>query len=485
MRLYKSFFILLLSVSQCLFSYSQSSLNTEVGKLKADKSLQHASWSICVLSALRDTTIYEHNSHLSLVPASTLKTITTGAALAILGTEFKFKTKIQYSGLFDILTGTINGDIYIIGGGDPTLDSKYFSSNSTLTDKWAAILKNKGIKTVTGKVIADARIFEKNTIPSQWIWSDIGNYFGAGASGLSYHDNSYTVHLNSGILGTKTTIAKTSPYISNLNIHNNVVARGRKDSAYIYGAPYSYHRIIEGSIPPNRNNFKVKGSIPDPALFCAQELTKSLTKAEISVSGKATTVRILKESKLFTKTSTQKLHTHLSPNLEKIVYWCNLKSINLYAEHLLKYIAYNKIGVGTEQAGTKVIIDYWKSKGVDISGWTMHDGSGLSRSNIITTKTQAEILRAISNEKTFSAFYNSLPIAGKSGSLYKMCKGSLAENNLRAKSGYLTLARGYTGYVKNKNGELLCFSVLANNYECSPAAMRRRLERILIAIADL
>src|ERR1043165_2686722 len=113
----------------------------------------------------------------------------------------------------------------------------------------------------------------------------------------------------------------------------------------------------------------------------------------------------------------------------------------------------------------------------------MNDGSGLARANVITTKTQAEILRMMSRDKNFSAFYNSLPVAGRSGSLGGLCDGTIAENNLRAKSGYITRARGYTGYVKNKKGELLCFSVLANNYECSPTEMKLKLEKILVAIA--
>ena len=157
----------------------------------------------------------------------------------------------------------------------------------------------------------------------------------------------------------------------------------------------------------------------------------------------------------------------------------------MYAEHLMKYIAFKKTGLGSTAEGVKIISNFWKDKGVDIGGLTMNDGCGLARANVITTKTQTQILRVLSKEKNFNSFYNSLPIAGKLGSLGGLCEGTVAENNLRAKSGYITGARGYCGYVKNKKGELLCFSVLANNYECSPTEMKRKLEKILVAIAEM
>jgi len=91
----------------------------------------------------------------------------------------------------------------------------------------------------------------------------------------------------------------------------------------------------------------------------------------------------------------------------------------------------------------------------------------------------------MAKDKNFNAFYNSLPIAGKAGSLGGLCAGTFADNNLRAKSGYITRARGYAGYVKNRKGELLCFSVLANNYNCTPTEMKLKLEKLMVAIAEL
>ena len=478
--------LLIGSLFLAVISNAQS-LNKEIESLKKDEALKHATWSIYVVNSKTDSVLADYNGNVSLIPASTLKIVTTSAALGMLGSDYVFKTQLQYDGILDTVSGVLKGNIYIVGGGDPTLESAYFKEKKdTLStiEKWALILKGKGIKKITGSIIGDADIFEDNTLPSQWIWGDIGNYFGAGASGLSYHDNKYFVNFKSGSVGTKTTINSIKPDVKDLQFVNDVAAGGNDDSAFIYGAPYSFYRKAEGTIPPNKKNYEVEGSLPDPALACAQALEDALKKTGVSISEKSTTTKKLKEAGNYKITAKKNLYVHYSPTLDKIVYWTNLKSINLYAEHLLKFMSYKKTGFGTEAKGIELVLAYWKDRGVDVGGFTMTDGCGLSRANVITTKTETQILLKMTKDKNFDAFYKSFPIAGKSGSLGGLCDGTFAENNLRAKSGYINMARGYTGYVKNRKGDLLCFSVIANNYECSATEMKRKLERLLIAIAE-
>ncbi|MGZ4054734.1 MAG: D-alanyl-D-alanine carboxypeptidase/D-alanyl-D-alanine endopeptidase [Bacteroidia bacterium] len=484
----KQFFIFLSFFLSFGFSYSQNSkLNAAIENLKKDDALKHAVWSVCVMNTKKDSAITEYNSNISLVPASTMKIITTSAALSILGSDFKFETKIQYDGVLDTIAGVLKGNLYIVGGGDPTLESEFFKDkkdSTTVVQKWALLLKARGIKKIEGAVVGDASIFEDNMVPSQWIWGDMGNYFGAGACGLTYHDNKYTIFFKSGAAGTPTSINKIEPLIPDLQIINNVTSGGIDDNAFIYGGIYSNYRMAQGTIPANKNNYEVDGSIPDPALFCAQAFEQALKDNNISVSGKANTVRTLKELSSYVPATKKTLFTNYSPTLDKIVYWTNLKSLNLYAEHLLKYICYKKTGMGKETEGTMIITNFWKDKGVDVSGFFMNDGCGLARANVITTKTETQVLRMMISDKNYKAFYESLPVAGKSGSMGSLCEGTCAENNMHAKTGYITRARGYAGYVKNKKGELLCFSLLANNYDCTPTEMKVKLEKILVAIAE-
>ena len=479
------FTILILLQITFLNSQTISKLDIEIEKIKNDPDLKSATWSICIMPIEKDTILAEYNSSISLIPASTLKIVTTGASLLLLGSDFKFETRLQYDGIFDTLSGTIKGNLYIIGGGDPSIDSEYFANKNdslSASDKWARILQKNGIKTIEGSIIADASIFENNLIPSQWIWADIGNYFGAGASGLSYHDNKYSLYMKSGAIGSKVEITKKIPEIKGLELINNVTSNGEDDNAFIYGAPYSFFREIQGTIPAHKNNYEIEGSMPDPALFCAQSLEHSLNKIGIKCKKESTTNRILKEEAKIQIIKKYNLHTHYSPPLKEIIYWTNYKSNNMYAEHLLKYIAYKKNGIGKENLGTEMVTKLWGDKGVDINGFFMTDGSGLSRSNGITTKTEAQILRLMANERDFKIYYESFPIAGLPGPLDNFCEGTFAQDNLRAKSGYIERVRGYAGYIKSKKGKLLCFSFLINNYDCTPEKMKKKIEKLLIAI---
>jgi D-alanyl-D-alanine carboxypeptidase/D-alanyl-D-alanine-endopeptidase (penicillin-binding protein 4) len=462
-------------------------LSAEIEKLKKDPDMLHAAWGLCVLDAKSGKTISEYNSQASLTPASTLKVVTTAAALSILGPGFRYETTLEYDGTLDTVTGILKGNVYIRGGGDPSLGSELFRvKNDTLvTDKWAMLLKAKGIRQVDGAVIGDAEVFEDEMIPSTWIWGDIGNYFGAGASGLTFMDNKYTAFFKSGTAGDTTSITKISPEVPGLYLRNMVTSGGSGDNAFIYGAPYDFSRYVTGTVPAGRMNYEVDGSIPDPPLFCAQMLEVAMKREGITLAHSATTVRQLKFDGQYKKGKRSVIDTHYSPTLDKIVYYTNLKSNNLFAEHLMKTIAWKKTGYGTDTAGKTAILNYWSSKGIDTKGLYMTDGCGLSRANTITAAQLAGMLRAAKGESYFNPFYASLPVAGRSGSLGSLCVGTCAENNLHAKSGYINRVRSYAGYVKNKKGDDVVFALIANNYDCTPVEMKKKLEKIMVLIAEL
>ncbi|MFL5752535.1 MAG: D-alanyl-D-alanine carboxypeptidase/D-alanyl-D-alanine-endopeptidase, partial [Bacteroidia bacterium] len=282
-----------------------------------------------------------------------------------------------------------------------------------------------------------------------------------------------------GPVGEKAKVNSIVPEIPGLNILSEVKAGGSDDNAYIYGAPFQENRKVLGTVPANQSNYEVEGSMPDPAFYCAYAFSNALRRAGIEVKGKAQS----------TYTAAEKgktIYSHRSPSLEKIVYHTNLRSNNHYAETLLKTIALKKNGYGTTSGGCDAVLNYWKSRGVETDGLFMNDGSGLSRSNGISTYQQALVLAKIYRDSTiYRSFNASLPVSGVSGSLANLCKGTFCEKNMRAKSGYITRARGYCGYVKTKKGEELCFSVLFNNYNCSPAEVKGKMEKLLGLLVDL
>jgi D-alanyl-D-alanine carboxypeptidase/D-alanyl-D-alanine-endopeptidase (penicillin-binding protein 4) len=456
------------------------------------KDLKHAQWGFVLQDLETGKTVLEHRPGETMLPASTMKTVTSAAALGILGEDYTFKTRLEIDGKVE--NGVLKGNVIVRGGGDPSLGSDRFSWGTDMEGVlaiWVKMLRQKGIRKVDGMVIGDASIFEDAMLATTWVWSDIGNYYGSGACGLSFNENTYYVYFKPhATVGQPAELLRTEPDMPDIDFINEMKtgARGSGDQGYIYGSPYTYLRYLRGSIPQGKPEFSIKGSLPDPALYTAQRLRAALLADSVQVSGEAETIRRLRLDDKLPEGERTVIHTHKSPPLKDIVYWLNKKSINLYAEHLVKIIGYEKYKDGSTASGTKAIADYWRQKGLVVDGLHMKDGSGLSRYNGVTPAQLCGMLRINHSQKYFQSFFHSLPIAGLSsdpGTLRRMCRNTSAANNLRAKSGYISRVRAYTGYVDSKSGKPYCFAMMANNYTCSNREMRDLFEALMVAMAEI
>ena len=464
---------------------AQSTLNQFV----QDPDVQHAGVSFCAIDIAANRIVAEHNADLSLIPASSLKVVTTATALGILGADYRFETRLEYDGQLSA-NGTLRGNVYITGTGDPTLaspDMEGVKSFDALMQNFVDAIKKAGIRRIEGFVVGDASFYETAATGRTWIWEDMGNYYAGGAYGLNIHENLYYMDFRlSPTLNQAPTFKTTRPEVPDLQVFNELQSAGAKsgDNAYIFGSPYTRTRYIRGTLPIGAKTFTIKGSIPEPAYFAAHHLSENLEKNGIYTGDCVTTQRLLlqKEKR---NLSRKVIATIQSPPLKKIVERANMKSVNLYCESLLKAMGQRKSGKGTSTAGLEAIQDYWTERGVNMKGCIMKDGSGLSPRNAVSAKHFAQIMRKIAKDPTvFDHFYDSLPVAARSGSLSGMFKGTKAAGNLRAKSGYMEGVRSYTGYVKNAAGKDLAFSIIVNNYSGSSGDMRRKIEQLLLGILD-
>ncbi|MGB0838796.1 MAG: D-alanyl-D-alanine carboxypeptidase/D-alanyl-D-alanine endopeptidase [Chitinophagales bacterium] len=482
-------FLMLILLSN---SNSTTKIQQALSQFKQDSDLQNASWSFYAKRVQDNQLLAAYDENRSLPPASTLKTITTMTALQVLGKDYTFTTNLAYDGFVD-RGGTLQGNLYIIGTGDPTLGTdrdKIANGYEKIMSKWVTTIKNVGIKQINGCIIGDGTAYGTDITPSDWLWEDIGNYYGAGAAGLNFRENRFDVFLKSGGTGGSTTLVSANPKIEGITIVNEVKAgaAGSGDNAYIYGAPYNNTYYIRGTIPPNQSRFKIKGAVPDPAAFCAKVLAQNLAKNGVSTSQTATSKRLLKLEGKFQEQKLQIFHKTTSPPLSDIVYWVNKRSINLYAESLLRAIGKKRYGIGTPKKGLEAVEEFWKERGVNLDGFFMRDGSGLSPINAVTTKQIVEMLRKFThNQDLYPTFLQSLPVAGDSnddGALKYFMKGTAAAKKMQVKSGYIEKTRGYVGYVTNKKGEQISFALLVTNYNCTNTAMRKKMEKLLTALAE-
>lgn len=468
-------FILL---ANCLYAQHDHKLQHYLNKLEKDPDLKNASITFLAVHLSNGKVIASLNEEKSLIPASVTKVFSTATALSILGKDKTFKTLLEYDGSIDS-NGVLYGNIYIKGGGDPTLGSPLFNKDNPLQfiQNWVNVIKNKyGIKEIKGTVIADVSIFDNN-IPGGWAWGDIGNYYGAGTHALSIYDNTYELEFDTRnpqnpIL--KNIYPKLPEYVLINELETSIK---QNDNSIIYGYPDTDERWIKGSIPAGKTAFKVKGATSSPDKLVVWLMKEELKKQKVLFANDTFIVKDNKERKL--------LHEQNSPLLIDIINHTNMKSINSYAECLINQIALTKYAQGSTSTGLDVMYEYFKKNEINTDGLHLTDGSGLSRSNAIAAVHLVQVLKLMYNDKAnFEMFKKSLPVAGKSGSIANICKGTSAEGRVFAKSGYMTRVRSYAGYVSTLKGEEIAFAVIVNNYNCSPAEMKAKLEKLFIALAE-
>jgi serine-type D-Ala-D-Ala carboxypeptidase/endopeptidase (penicillin-binding protein 4) len=454
-----------------------------------DPCLKNASFGICFKDLGSDKIIISDNINKSLIPASTMKLFTSYAALNILGSDFRFKTRLQYDGYLDE-AGNLHGNVYITGGGDPTLGSHRFGKKS-LTDslfyQFMNALSSIGIRNIEGSVIGDGSIFSSNMVPYNWQWADVGNYYGSGVNGLNIYENEYSLSFKpADSIGKKAIIDKTDPLIPDLQLINyvNTAPNGGSYDIYILGSPYENNRRVEGSIALNDPIETIRGSIPDPEYYTAYLFYNYLLENKFIMNGKPYGLRQLSEQNITVNQNRTTLYTHVSRPLIDILKLLNAYSINLYAESFLKMMGAVKYKDGSYASGIRVVKEFLAAGKIDQKGFNMFDGSGMSRANTITVKQMSDLLSLIHKSKYFEALVNTLPLSGASGTLSKFGTGTLLEGNLRAKTGTMYNVKAYSGYLKNASKELFSIVVIANNYSCTTGQLQEKIEKLLEKLAD-
>jgi D-alanyl-D-alanine carboxypeptidase/D-alanyl-D-alanine-endopeptidase (penicillin-binding protein 4) len=331
------------------------------------------------------------------------------------------------------------------------------TKDKAILKKMVESISSKGIKVINGKIVYNAANWETNNTPGGWVWDDIGNYYGAGAGPVNWHENQYDLVLKSGsTIGDTVLIKSTKPTMVDMKLQSEVTAakKGSGDNAYIYLAPQSSSGYVRGTIPVEEDNFIISGSMPDPGKQLTFELTNALKENGIQINA---------SSQKNTGGKNELLITHTSPSLDSLNYWFLKKSINLYGEALVKIMAHEKSNFGSSEKGIDLIKGFWSRHGIASSAINIKDGSGLSPANRVTTKSLVTVLQYAKQQNWFASFYNALPEI----------------NNIKMKDGYIADVRSYSGYVKDKNGNEYTFSFIVNNFDGSASTARVKMWRVL------
>lgn len=467
---------LFLTLSLLLLTTLSFGANIEaiISKIKNDPALKSSVVGVSVTDN-NGKTIFGWNESIKMLPASNLKIVTTGVALKYLPKDFRYKTSLAYKG--KIVDSVLKGDLYIIGGGDPTFgvtDSISTSAEEAFSI-WHEALKKTGIKAIKGKIIANDSFFISDDVPATWSWNNIGEYFGTAPSGLSFCGNIQKITLRSKGEGSKPEIVSLYPQNPFLVIDNRTTGTKSGISFTYLATNTSFNTQLNGKVGKGRMTIEVGNKYP--ALSCAIEFTAFL-KAK-GITGQYSFSESVMHQQAEGVTI---INTISSPTLSQIVAKTNIDSNNLYAETLYRTIG-KVYGSNTYKDSAKAMKAMLAKMGVE--GITANDGSGLSRQNYLSASTMCNFLMKMKQESLFGDYFVSFPKPGE-GTLKSFMEkvDESVKSKLHIKSGSLNGVLCYCGYIEMEEGKLWQISLMVNNFTSPGINIRNALETILLSIVD-
>ena len=432
-----------------------------------------ANMSVLVENMTTGAVIDEYRSDHVVPPASVMKLLTTGAALVTLGADFRFTTTLEYTGRIE--NGVLYGDLYIRGEGDPSLGDK----RQSFLPRWVRAIQAAGIRRIEGGIIADMSAFDGEATNPAWLCEDAGNYYAPGIFGINYMANTMNIVLKSGAVGTIAEVTRTEPMYPNLQFINHIrCTRITYDGAFVSGLPFSNERYLTGCIPSNLGVFGVKGDIPNPGLLLAQHLQQQLLQAGIAVKMPAYYMADYNPLLPLRKV----IYEHKSAPLSELIAETNIHSNNLYAEAIFRYLGLQYATPSTIHNSCDFVREFWRRRGVDISNALIKDGCGLAPQDAVSAATFVQLLRYMAQSKNAAVWFRSLPVSGQTGTLKSLCRGTVLEGRIHAKSGTIAGTKNFAGYIDMPGGDKWVFAILINSAPGKARNIQTVIEKYLLDV---
>lgn len=433
-----------------------------------------ARWGISIVSMADGSKIYERDGDKLFTPASNMKIYTTGVALDLLGVDYRWRTSV-YANAQPDANGRVSGDIILYGRGAPDLVASSKDENRGSLAKLADDLYARGVRSVGGNVIGDESYFRGDPLGDGWQWTDLQWYFGAEASALSINGNEVDINfVPAGKAGES--IVRTSDTEGYVTVQNHMSAAGDRSAQPTIGVQrgLSDNNVkVWGEFVPGSKGFGARLSVHQPALWAAKLFGRALKTRGIQVDGQTLSRDShVPPSQRFDPSHSVELAFVQSQPLGEIAKKTNKESNNLFAELILRTLGRERgemspspQGLGRErgddESGLAVIRLWLERYGISTTHLALHDGSGLSRLDLVTPETNARFLLSLSKTNVGLVFRESLPTAGRDGTLAGRLK--TLTDSVSAKTGSLTYDNSLSGYLTTSKGQLFTFSIMCND----------------------
>jgi serine-type D-Ala-D-Ala carboxypeptidase/endopeptidase (penicillin-binding protein 4) len=456
-----------------------------VGAILAQTHSRRAYWGILVVDRETGETLYELNADHFFTPASNAKIFTTALALATLGPDYRFHTRLESSVTLGP-DGRLGGDLILVAGGDPDLSNRKFPYTPNIeregpVEKILAELADaavaKGLRQVDGDIVADDSHFPYDPYPAGWSVGDLFFTFGAPVGAIAFNDNIVSVEISPGPQAGEPATIVTQPAAGLAMLSQEVTttaAEGNPQVAVVRQAGPNFV-LVRGTIPAGHEPMRLDLAMTAPAETAGMALKQLLQARGVHITG-GTQVRhaappettpegepILPTAVPTPEANNLILAEHVSPPLLESVRLTNKISQNLHAEIFLREVGREKLGVGSTAAGLKVERGFLRSAGIADGEVILSDGSGLSRDDLVTPRAMVTLLRYAARQGWGRDFLSTLPIAGVDGTLQDRMRNTQASGRIEAKTGAVEHIRSLSGYATTLRGESLVFVIFCNN----------------------
>ncbi|EAW37565.1 hypothetical protein L8106_01020 [Lyngbya sp. PCC 8106] len=441
----------------------EQQLNPQIDTILNRPQFKRFRWGISLKTLSQNRELYHRDAEHYFIPASTVKLMTTAAALSQLSSNYRIPTSIY---------GDAKGNLYIVGRGDPSL-------TTTQLKDLAEQLKNQGI-TQVNQLIADQGYFPGFAVHPNWEWEDIQAGYGAPVNSLILNQNSLDLILSPQRINQPLKVTWVSPQQGKgWQIRNNTITVSKNQREFVEIGRDLTQPIIDVS-----GQLRV-GSEPEPVYAAVVEPTKNFIQ-EFRQILEMQGIRVLKTSIVSNyQYSDPELARVESPPLAELIQTTNLDSNNIFAEALLRILGVQQPSLDAVETGLTAMQTILTRLGVDPEGYRLVDGSGLSRHNLVSPEALTQVLVGMANSPQFEIYQKSLSVAGETGTLKRRFQNTTAAGIVSAKTGTLTGISALAGYINPPNYQPLVFSILVNHSNLSTAELRQAIDQIVILLSQL
>ena len=483
-------------------SLSAASLPESIDRLiAASPAARAAFWGIQIVDLASGKTLYQRNPDSFFIPASNAKLFTTALALTRLGPDFTFQTRVLAAQPPDA-DGRIPGDLRLAGGGDPNLSARAIPyrpgpvTGNPLgpLEELAGQVVARGVKRIDGDIVGDDTWYLWEPYAAGWAIDDPLSDDGPPVSALTINDNTFTLGIHPGDAVGQMAALALKPPVEFYRLDNRIrtVAAGAGRRLHFERAPGSLDARLWGTIPLRDHGEDMLLSIEDPALYAAMALRELLEQRGVAISGAAVARhRYPQDDAELTEAPApdppdegiELAQLRSAPLLEDLRITDKV-SQNLHAELALRAVARARRNIGSFEAGWEELKTFLGEAGIHPGAYSLVDGSGLSRLNLVTPAAVVKLLRYMFHSSARVNWISLLPVGGVDGTLGTRFTGTAAAGRIHAKTGSLAHVSALSGYLERPDGRWVAFSVLVNNFNAPNAEVRAVMDRICTLIME-